>query len=780
MTTSATPHPGLAAQAREAYLRHVGQHLEPMATAAHQHLLALLDQPCTISESTRRRDAWQLFGRAKAGWVSDTRQRLERLQARAGAGAAPAKGGELTLLGEETVENQILAARAALLANEKAGETFNDLKLRIQHLDGSAELDKNDPLHAINVTQVLVDAWLDAGLGRDHWDMCKPAVQPLLVQALVQGYKLANDLLLDSGVLREIDLRQLVRRTPGGDGATAPAPKPVTAAPPTATPTPAADGVHGTGASTEAGQPEDVPGRLMRFLADKLPGSAKWLRGMAGSAAPGPSPATPTASPPPPPSPPQGVQGVAVATPPQATAGADAADTRQRPPAFPATQVFHNPTMKMDWSTVESSAAGVRQFAKAMKAAARTDHEKAVIEVVAMIFESILAEERIPSSIRVWFARLQMPVLRTAVADPEFLSTNDHPARMLIDRMGSCVMGFDAGVSLEPLEKEIRRVVQVIEQYPETGRRVFELMYKEFLKFLSTHLQNQGKVGQVANVAQQIEQKETLTVKFTIELRKQLGDAPVREAIRQFLFQVWAEVMAMAVVKYGAQHETARALQQTAGDLLWAAGSKSTRQERAQVIAKLPALLQKLRDGMALLGYPADKQDTTIKRISDTLADAFMSRNAPIDQAWLGNLVHHLSDIEGFLSGSDEGEFELNTDSLEMITGVDASKITVLPNTGVAAGAQATARVKSLQLGDRFFLEHNGRATQVQLAWRSERQHLFLFVGSAEQSYLLQRGRVAAYWQAGLLRPVEAEALTVKATRDALEKLDANPERLLA
>jgi hypothetical protein len=309
---------------------------------------------------------------------------------------------------------------------------------------------------------------------------------------------------------------------------------------------------------------------------------------------------------------------------------------------------------------------------------------------------------------------------------------------------------------------------------------VFELMYKEFLKFLSTHLQNQGKVGQVANVAQQIEQKETLTVKFTIELRKQLGDAPVREAIRQFLFQVWAEVMAMAVVKYGAQHETARALQQTAGDLLWAAGSKSTRQERAQVIAKLPALLQKLRDGMVLLGYPADKQETVIKRISDTLADAFMSRNAPIDQAWLGNLVHHLSDIEGFLSGGDEGEFELNTESLEMITGVDASKITVLPNTGVTAGAQATARVKTLQLGDRFFLEHNGRATQVQLAWRSERQHLFLFVNSSEQSFLLQRGRVAAYWQSGLLRPVDTEALTVKATRDALQKLDANPERLLA
>jgi hypothetical protein len=39
--------------------------------------------------------------------------------------------------------------------------------------------------------------------------------------------------------------------------------------------------------------------------------------------------------------------------------------------------------------------------------------------------------------------------------------------------------------------------------------------------------------------------------------------------------------------------------------------------------------------------------------------------------------------------------------------------------------------------------------------------------------------RLGAYLQAGLLVPAEEEALTVRATRDALAKLDANPERLL-
>jgi hypothetical protein len=48
--------------------------------------------------------------------------------------------------------------------------------------------------------------------------------------------------------------------------------------------------------------------------------------------------------------------------------------------------------------------------------------EKATIEVVALMFQSILTEDRMPPSMRVWFARLQVPVLRVALAEPEFFS----------------------------------------------------------------------------------------------------------------------------------------------------------------------------------------------------------------------------------------------------------------------------------------------------------------------------------------------------------------------
>ena len=114
--------------------------------------------------------------------------------------------------------------------------------------------------------------------------------------------------------------------------------------------------------------------------------------------------------------------------------------------------------------------------------------------------------------------------MRLALAEPDFFSNIDHPARQLIDRMGACAMGFEAAsVSNARLEREIKRIVQVIEQYPETGRRVFQLVLDEFRKFLAQFLTEGGSAERVATLAQQVEQKEALTVQYTIEAEVDLS-----------------------------------------------------------------------------------------------------------------------------------------------------------------------------------------------------------------------------------------------------------------
>ncbi|MBC7604400.1 MAG: DUF1631 family protein [Ramlibacter sp.] len=433
-----------------------------------------------------------------------------------------------------------------------------------------------------------------------------------------------------------------------------------------------------------------------------------------------------------------------------------------------------------DDAAVQQVAGDLRRRTGELKKKANTQTEKATIEIVALMFQSILSEERIPPAIRVWFARLQMPVLRVAIAEPEFFGSLEHPARQLIDRMGSCVMGFNAAtIGGSTMEIEIKRVVQVIEQYPETGRRVFQLVYDEFQKFLSRFLTEAGPTQKLVSVAQQVEQKETLVIQYTIELRAMLKDMPMRDEIREFLFKTWAEVLAVSAVKNGPQHAETLALKVAASELVWAASAKPNRAERARVIQELPQLLLRLRQGMTLIGIQGAEQEEHIKAIGDTLADAFLSKTEAIPQAQIDAMAKRLANLEDFVADDPNTDLPLDRETIEMMLGIDASMIEVVADGGSRPSAGMLSWAQELQLGNWFSLDHNGATSSVQYVWRSERKQLHLFASPGGRSYLIQLRRLAAYLQAGLLLPAEEETLTVRATRDALAKLDANPERLL-
>ncbi|MDP3349048.1 MAG: DUF1631 family protein [Hydrogenophaga sp.] len=796
----------LAKQARELFVVHVGRALPEMVKACDTRLTAILDQAGSARDMQARRDAWTAFQKHQTTWLNQSRKALQRtlLPRTSSTGQPISLSGALELVAEGAIDDQIMASRLAMRVLEKASTELNELRLRVQHLEKRQELSRGDVLLPDVTARILVDQWLESEMTRDAWALVQDALAPVMTMKLHDAYKAANEFLVASGVMKEIDLQALVRRAPGsraegGPPAAPPQSSPVgTRVPPGGAARPAGAGAGfrpagahpgmdpGAGASSGGTQSDfsgsgpagrssssnmgvqdetrmmtsasplararmraqGVVGRLRRMLIDKVGGDFEATQIL-----------------PPSPGLAQAMQRVV----PGDSAGAGFyVSGNSRPGA-----------VYMDATHVEKAAVVLRQRTAELKQAASTPTEKATIEVVALMFQSILAEERIPPSVRVWFARLQIPVLRVALAEPEFFSALQHPARRLIDRMGSCVMGFESNVSSAALEAEIKRVVQVIEQYPETGRRVFQLVFDEFQKFLSTYLSEQGSASRFVSVAQQVEQKETLSVQYTIELRKLLDEVPVRDEVRDFLFKVWVDVLAVSSVKYGLRHEETSALKQVASDLLWAASAKPNRDDRARVIQQLPALLQRLRQGMGLLGFTTGMQDQHIKSVSDTLADAFMSRTEAISQEQLDNLSDRLANLEEYLPANGLGDLDLDNESIEMITGVDASNIEVINQGGSQPNEAMRSWAVELQIGSWFGLDHNGKLNSVQLAWRSQRGQLYLFVTNGGRCFLIQATRVASYLQAGLLVPSEEEALTVRATRDALSKLDANPERLL-
>jgi hypothetical protein len=151
-----------------------------------------------------------------------------------------------------------------------------------------------------------------------------------------------------------------------------------------------------------------------------------------------------------------------------------------------------------------------------------------------------------------------MPVLRVAVGEPDFFATVDHPARRLIDRMGACVMGFDSGTRSvgDALEKEIKRVVQVVEAYPDTGRRVFQTVLGEFEKFLEHYF---STANEATARGFRWRSRSSSARRWRSSTRSSCAACwprcRCRKACAQFLFQVWADVLATGAVRYGAQSE---------------------------------------------------------------------------------------------------------------------------------------------------------------------------------------------------------------------------------
>lgn len=783
---SSVPQRRLARQARQRFVEGLCTGLPDLDKTVQDFLTTLMSQTGTARDMQAHRDAWLLYQQRHAAWTERTgkawRDALTAHSSTAAAALAGSAGGGMhfELLSDDVVENKIVSARMALTISEQVSQQFDMLRQRTQSLEGQ-ELDSKDILRPEAVCQLLVEQWVEAGLPRTDLQTVVDPLQRELANLLQKQYQAVNVFYVEQGITPQADLRSRVRRTSGG-------------------------------AVQAGGQDSGAAGLASQALAqsrDALAGARSGAQPL-----PGGRPLQPPRMPPPGYAPQypgvptafatgmtplararqraQGVMGQLRKLLTQPVTGFDMVNAPPASAALAHALTAHRvqsdtyysgvATLVEDYSpaAVVRVAGAVRERSAELKQKASTAGEKAIIEVVALMFQSILAEERIPPAVRVWFARLQVPVLRVALAEPEFFSNVDHPARKLIDRMGACVMGFDAtSINGSALEAEIRRVVQVIEQYPETGRRVFQLVYDEFEKFLSKFLTEKQATSRLVTVAQQVEQRETLAIQYTIELRTMLRDMPVREEIREFLFKTWAEVLALSAVRDGAQHADTVALKRTAADLVWAASAKPNRTDRAQVIQNLPGLLQRLRQGLTLMGVNGPAQDAQIKVLTDTLADAFLSKTASIPQAHIDAMAKRLANLEDFIDDAALGDMPLNADNIEMMLGIDASSIHVVADNGAPVDEAMVAWAQELPVGAWFTLDHNGASAQVQYAWHSQRKQLHLFAAVDGSSYLIQLRRLAAYLQAGLLVAQEEETLTLRATRDALAKLDANPERLL-
>ena len=745
------------AKARRLFVEGLLRALPDVIAAVGQGARRLTEALAAPQTMVRRRGAEEALKRAAGLWLQEAQLVLrgalsDGLIPVTFTGSPPEHGGRqsFSLVDNETIEAEILGSRLALAIKERASWEFNDLCARITSLEACDELNANDTLRPEVLARVVISTWRTAGLSHDSWRTLQDLLHEEFSHFIAQAYHEVNRLLVEHGVLPQIDLRPFIRR----------AHETATSGPKTG------GGCANSEAPTSSVHSADEDTRLMTRIAGgalDAPGHAeavlRRLSRLIGRQAAG--------------------ERTGEVIPPSAEL--NAAITREQ------TEVALRLASAEQAGQLENAQGTsalldeLRQRRRRLKALASTADERATIEVVALLFQSILTEDRIPAMVRVWFARLQMPVLRVAVAEPDFFASTGHPARQLIDCMGACVMGFEANnaqLAGGAVEKEIKRVVQMVEAYPDTGSRVFQTVLTEFERFLENYFKHENEASRKGvSLAEQVEQRETLAIQFTIELRKMLNEVPVQDGVREFLFHVWADVLATTAVKSGLHSEDIKVMKRTAADLIWSASAKVSHEERADVIRRLPPLLKVLREGMDSAGVSPAEQEQHVQHLNQSLAAAFTARTVSISKERLDQLMVRLETLEELLPDADD--LEIDASLVLDLSAHESNDFEVVAAGGSTPTPAMLAWARELQVGSWFMLDYRNRNDSVQLAWHGMHRQLSLFVSPQGRCILFQQQRLAAFLQAGLMEPVQDESLMERATRSVVAKLEIDSGRWL-
>ena len=278
-----------------------------------------------------------------------------------------------------------------------------------------------------------------------------------------------------------------------------------------------------------------------------------------------------------------------------------------------------------------------------------------VIDVIASLFDQILADAKVPPQVARQIARLQLPVLRAALGDNSFFSSRKHPVRRFINRiasLGTAVDDFDGAEGRALLERVASLVQEVVD-----GDFEQIAVYAQKLQALEAFIAAQAKERVQALGAADVllgRKEDLLRVqqRFAQELDGALQGLPVPPYLRSFLAATWSRAIASAAQDSvdnagaaGPDETLVEKLRDAGRELVMSVQPKGTPAHRQLFLRKLPQLMKDLNAGMDRIAVPEAERRQFFAQLLPAHAESMKGQS-------LSTLEHNLlqHQIEGALA----------------------------------------------------------------------------------------------------------------------------------
>ncbi|MEO8007656.1 MAG: DUF1631 family protein [Betaproteobacteria bacterium] len=242
----------------------------------------------------------------------------------------------------------------------------------------------------------------------------------------------------------------------------------------------------------------------------------------------------------------------------------------------------------------------LRELKETGLGAGMTRMDSMTLDIVALLFDQLFDDPQIPIGVKGLIGRLQIPMLKVAIADKTFFSKKTHPARQMLDSLGELASRLPVDVNASnPMFARMESILQELSDGFEDNVEIFVVM-RERLQALITDA-DQRVEQETRSVATQIEQKESLALGKTVaqaEIKVRMRDRTVPSAVIEFLVHQWIKLLLIVQVKDGEQSDAWKNALDTMDLLISSVERKDTHEERRKLVTIVPDLLRRLSDGL--------------------------------------------------------------------------------------------------------------------------------------------------------------------------------------
>lgn len=402
------------------------------------------------------------------------------------------------------------------------------------------------------------------------------------------------------------------------------------------------------------------------------------------------------------------------------------------------------------------------------------------IDIVAMLFDFIFDDAKIPDAIKALVGRLQIPVLKVAMLDKSFFSSRLHPARRLLDGISQAAVAWGETVDQDdPLFQEIAFIAERIQNEFERDVQIFT----DALNLLNAVIAERDAMaeGIAERSAELMRKRETEEIAWVVasEAVSRRLSSSVPQGVQRFLLDHWQHVLKELYLRHGEEHHAYLSALAMMDDLVWSVAPKANSDERKQLVSTLPGLLRAMHVGLDVIGLAQEQRG----RFFDELVAL---HSAAVKAGLNGGEVvvtESSAPAETPPAPSHAAQYSVNPEGELFITRITENDVQIeevalvgASPSVVTAGDIHLQNVSKLGRGDWVeFRQAEGSPARARLSWVSPQRGIYLFTNPrSPRATSISQEALAYQFRTGMASIVADEPLFERAVNGVLGSLNLN------